>query len=270
MEPGQEIRFKLVLQYDGSRFFGWQIQKSERTVQGEIEAALEHLTGERRPLTGSGRTDRGVHATGQVAAVSLPSRWSSAELKRALNAVLPTDIWVQEIHRVHRDFHPRYDALERSYRYRVGTAEETRSPFHRSWCWPLGAELDPQPMNEAAGALPGRHSFKSFRKEGQPERGEECTVVSAGWKAWDGLGMTFEITADRYLHHMVRYLVGTMVDIGRGRRPLEDFQELLTDPDGALTTSPPAPAAGLFLIRVDYPDTQTPTTREPDEANATR
>lgn len=268
MEPGQEIRFKLVLQYDGSRFFGWQVQKSERTVQGEIEAALEHLTGDHRPVTGSGRTDRGVHATGQAAAVSVPSRWSEEELKRALNAVLPTDIWVQEIQRVPYDFHPRYDAIARSYRYRVGTVDETRSPFYRSWCWPLGAQLDAGRMHEAAGALPGRHSFESFRKEGQPERGEECTVASARWKPWEGLGLTLEITANRYLHHMVRYLVGTMVDIGRDRRPVTDLAALLEDPDGGLTTSPPAPAGGLFLVSVEYPDVHRPSDPETAEANA--
>jgi tRNA pseudouridine38-40 synthase len=252
VETAEDLRFRLTLHYDGTHFFGWQIQKSERTVQGELEAALKQLTGARRPVLGSGRTDRGVHATGQVAAVTVPSRWQADTLKRALNAVLPTDIWVQEIEPVHSEFNPRYAAVARTYRYHVGTASAAQSPFRRSWSWPLAADLDVESMTAAAAVLLGRHSFKAFAKSGQPERGEICTVHSASWMPWEDLGLRFEITADRYLHRMVRYLVGTMVDVGRGRRPLEDMKLLLNDPDGPLKTSPPAPPQGLFLSCVEY------------------
>jgi tRNA pseudouridine38-40 synthase len=161
-------------------------------------------------------------------------------------------VWIQAVHRARPDFHPRYDALSRTYEYRIGSAAEAASPFHARWCWPLPDSLDAALLTAAAAYLWGHHSFLAFAKAGQPERGEECTVRAAGWSDWEH-GPRFEITADRYLHHMVRYLVGTLVDVARGRRPLEDVPRLLeNDPD--LTTSPPAPAEGLFLSHVEYPD----------------
>ncbi len=251
METGETIRLQLVLHYDGSSFHGWQVQPDQRTVQGELQAALERLTGEPRTVMGSGRTDTGVHATGQVASVLLPPRWTPREIHRALNAVLPRDVWVQAVREVDERFHPRYDARGRTYRYRVGTRPESASPFHRGWCWPLGEELDGGLLDAAAERIVGRHSFRSFAKSGQPERGYVCAVADARWRPW-ALGPELEITADRYLHHMVRYLVGTMVDVGRGRRPLEHVSALLEGADG-LETSPPAPPEGLFLAHVEYP-----------------
>jgi tRNA pseudouridine38-40 synthase len=260
VQSREEIRCLLVVHYDGSRFFGWQVQREERTVQQALEDALERLTEERRTVTGAGRTDRGVHSTGQVAAVTLPARWSAASIRKALNAVLPRDVWIAEAREVRPDFHPRYDAVARSYEYRIGLGEEAFSPFHRPWCWPLAEELSMEHLEAAAGYLTGEHSFRAFAKTGQPERGDRCTVARAAWVPWADLGTTFTITANRYLHHMVRYLVGTMVDIGRGRRPLDDLPALLAGgaEDGAaggpgFTTSPPAPPEGLFLTRVAYP-----------------
>ena len=246
-------RLKLILHYDGSAFFGWQMQREERTVQGELEAALTRLTGARRPIEGSGRTDRGVHATGQVAAVSLPDTWEPHKLEKALNAVLPKDIWIESVQPAAPDFSPRFDAVARTYLYRLGTSVLSRSPFHYRSCWALGQDVDPSLLDRAAELLPGEHSFKAFAKSGQPERGDLCTVNAAQWKPWDDLGFSFRITANRYLHHMVRYLVGTMVDIARDRRPLDDLARLLTDPEGDLSTSPPAPPEGLFLHHVAYP-----------------
>lgn len=252
METGDTIRLQLVLHYDGSSFHGWQYQPDQRTVQGELHAALARLSGEERAVTGSGRTDAGVHATGQVASVVLPRRWSPGELHRALNAVLPRDVWVQAVREVDPGFHARYDARARTYRYRVGTEPEARSPFHRGWCWALVQELDLDLLDRAAALVPGRRSFRSFAKSGQPERGYVCSVAQASWSRWS-LGPELEITADRYLHHMVRYLVGTMVDVARGRRPLAEMVGLLEGSEG-LETSPPAPPEGLFLARVEYPD----------------
>lgn len=252
METGDPIRLQIVLHYDGSSFHGWQIQPDQRTVQGELQAALARLSGRERAVMGSGRTDTGVHATGQVASVVLPRRWEPRELHRALNAVLPGDVWVEAVREVDPDFHPRYDARARTYRYRVGIAAEARSPFHRRWCWPLAEELDGALLDRSAALLPGRHSFRSFAKSGQPERGYLCTVERARWSPW-ALGTELEITADRYLHHMVRYLVGTMVDVARGRRPEAEMEALLECAPG-LETSPPAPPEGLFLAHVEYAD----------------
>jgi tRNA pseudouridine38-40 synthase len=249
----KDNRLKLILQYDGSAFHGWQIQPEQRTVQGELEAALEQLTSNHRPVIGSGRTDRGVHATGQVAVVSLPATWQPEKLEKALSAVLPKDIWIKSVEAASPDFHPRYDAVSRTYRYRLGLSRDAQSPFHHRWCWPCPGPLDAGLLDGAAEALVGEHSFKAFAKAGQPERGDRCTVHEARWQPWEELGVTLQISANRFLHHMVRYLVGTMVDIARGKRPLEDLVRLLTEPESDLVTSPPAPPAGLFLHHVTYP-----------------
>jgi len=250
----KDNRLKLILQYDGSAFHGWQIQPEERTVQGELEAALEQLTSARRPVIGSGRTDRGVHATGQVAVASLPHSWKPEKLEKALSALLPSDIWIKSVEPASPDFHPRYDAVSRTYLYHLGLSAEARSPFHRHWCWPLAKPLDVELLECAAGTIVGEHSFKAFRKSGQPERGDLCTIHESCWAPWEALGLTLRITADRFLHHMVRYLVGTMVEIARGKRPLEDLGRLLEEPESDLRTSPPAPPTGLFLHHVTYPD----------------
>ena len=258
MNAVKDNRLKLILQYDGSAFHGWQIQREERTVQGELEAALKQLTSTRRPVIGSGRTDRGVHATGQVAVASLPDTWQPEKLKKALFAILPNDIWIKSVEPASPDFHPRYDAVSRTYLYHLGLSAEARSPFHRHWCWPSAQALDEVLLKSAAETIAGEHSFKAFAKSGQPERGDRCTVHESRWEPWAELGLTLRITANRFLHHMVRYLVGTMVDIAAGRRPLEDIRRLLEEPESELRTSPPAPATGLFLHHVTYPSQPSP------------
>lgn len=263
MHAGDEVRILLVLHYDGSGFHGWQVQPGLRTVQGEIETVVERITGARRSVLGSGRTDAGVHATGQVATVSFPARWSAARARKALNALLPREIWVEEAREVPMAFHPRYDAVDRTYRYRVGTAARSASPFHRPFCWALGEAVDPERLAAAAALLPGTRSFRRFAKAGQPERGETCRVDEARWTPWDDLGYAFTIRANRYLHHMVRYLVGTMVDVARGRRTMDEMVALLEDPDTEATTSPPAPPEGLYLERVRYPTPVEPASEPP-------
>ena len=251
MDPSDTKRFKLTVHYDGSAFHGWQYQPDQRTVQGELEATLSRLAAGPRTAVGSGRTDAGVHATGQVVSTDMPARWNPATLRKALNATLPRDIWVESVEEASGHFHPRFDAVARSYRYDVGTHPLAGSPFHRRWCWVLPERPDLRVMNDLAGRIPGTRSFRSFSKSGQPERGYVCTVERAEWTEW-ALGLRFEITADRYLHHMVRYLVGTMVDVGRNHRSEDAFDALLDD-DPDTRTSPPAPPEGLFLVLVEYP-----------------
>ena len=252
MDAPETIRFSLTVQYDGAAFHGWQIQPDQRTVQGLLQETLARLGDRPCTVIGSGRTDTGVHATGQVASVDMPASWNSSDLLRSLNAMLPDDVRIAAVAAARHDFHPRYDAVARTYEYRIGSSPDASSPFHRRWCWPLTDPLDEALLASGASALPGRHSFRAFAKSGQPERGEECTVHEATWSEWSH-GPRFTITADRYLHHMVRYLVGTMVDVARGRRPPSDVRGLLEN-DPELTTSPPAPPEGLFLSRVEYPD----------------
>lgn len=261
-------RIRLTLHYDGSGFHGWQIQPGVRTVQGELDAALSRLAD--RPITSlaAGRTDAGVHATGQVVGVTMPDRWTAPALQKSLNAVLPADIWAARAEVVSTSFHARYDATARGYIYRLGTTPAARSPFRRGWCWPVADPLDQGVLEEGATGILGEHSFRGYAKSGQPERGYRCTVQTARWTEWSG-GLEFRVVANRFLHHMVRYLVGTMVDAGRGRRPAADVAGLLDEarldparPD-ALETSPPAPAEGLFLARVYYDDEQ-PNPEGPD------
>lgn len=244
--------FKLILQYDGAAFHGWQVQPTERTVQGELEAALFNLTGRASRVIGSGRTDTGVHATGQVASVSIQATWTADKLGRALNAVLPEDIWIKSTSLVRSDFHPRYDAISRTYSYNLGLTEESRSPFNHRWCWPLKTEADVSLLQEMTQLILGEHSFKSFAKSGQPERGYTCLIQEASWDPWKDLGLSLNITGNRFLHHTVRYLVGTLTDIATKKRPIGDFEILLNQPDTSMVTSAPAPPMGLFLTQVAY------------------
>jgi tRNA pseudouridine38-40 synthase len=247
-------RVKLVLHYEGRNFYGWQSQGNRRTVQGELSALLGHLCGDiSRKVTAAGRTDRGVHATGQVASALIPERFGEQELRRALNALAPSDLWVASAERVAESFHPRYDAASRTYVYKLGLGPESRSPFVAPWCWPLGRTLDRGRLEAATGSIPGNHDFSRFAKSGQPERGVRCDVRAARWRTPPGREgiLEFEITADRFLHRMVRYLVGTLVEIGWGRRPVDEIERLLR-PEPGLRAAAPAPAQGLFLTRVEY------------------
>jgi tRNA pseudouridine38-40 synthase len=253
METPASHRFCLTLHYDGGAFYGWQLQPEERSVQGELERVLGKLFARPARVIGAGRTDRGVHATGQVAAVEAPAKWTAGALHRALNALLPADVWVSDVREAAPDFHPRYDAASRAYVYRIGLVAEARSPFHARWCWPLAEPLDREAMERAAGVLVGDHSFLAFAKAGQEHRGDRCTVTEARWAEWEGMGVEFHVTANRFLHHMVRYLVGTLAEVGMGRRTPEEVARLL-EPGSGLKTSPPAPPEGLFLRSVRYPD----------------
>ena len=245
-------RIRFTVQYDGGSFHGWQVQPGERTVQGELERIVSRLTNSPTGVVGAGRTDRGVHATGQVAAATVPARWEADALRRAMNALLPKDIWVANAAVAPERFHPRYDAVSRSYVYRVGLTEESRSPFRASWCWPLVRKIEPASMQHATAQLVGDHSFRAFAKAGQEERGDRCIVTDARWAEWMGAGIEFHVTANRFLHHTVRYLVGTLVAIGLGARNPEDIRHLLAGTPG-FETSPPAPPQGLFLRSVSYP-----------------
>lgn len=242
-----------MLHYDGADFSGWQRQTRERTVQGVLEAALERLCGAHVPALGSGRTDAGVHARGQAVGVRVPSRWTPPELRRALNAVLPPDVWVAAAHEMRPEFHARYSATARAYSYYVGTDEAARSPFRRRWEHAVRGPIDRAALDAAAATLPGEHVFRAFAVQGTapPTDTHACDVRHARWQDRDG-GLVFEVGANRFLHHMVRFLVGTMLDIAIGRRPVADMQRLLDAPDNR-EVSAPAPPHALFLDRVDYP-----------------
>jgi tRNA pseudouridine38-40 synthase len=249
-----ERTVQLVLHYDGSRFAGWQRQPTSVTVQGAIESVLERLFGQHLTVVGAGRTDAGVHARGQSAHVRVPETWNASKLRRALNSLLPPDVWIAQAHNVTDQFHARFSAISRRYTYQLGTDQESASPFRRRYEWRVPWRL----VNEAALAtvasqLLGEHRFYGFAVRGTAPASDEhrCTVTHAAWERHDGR-LDFTIEANRFLHHMVRFLVGTMVDVAAGRRTLESFADLLSAHDN-LAVSPPAPAHALFLEHVSYP-----------------
>jgi len=244
---------QLVLHYDGAEFSGWQRQPGQRTVQGVVEDALERLCSTRVAALGSGRTDAGVHARGQAVGVRVPERWSGVELRRAMNAVLPSDVWVARALEMRDEFHARYSAVSRRYSYYVGTDDEAHSPFRVRHELAVEARLDRAALDDAAGCLEGDHSYRAFAVLGTAPVHDDhrCHVTESRWRDRPG-GLVFEIEANRFLHHMVRFLVGTMLDIASGRRASADFPALLDATDNA-ETSPPAPAHALFLDRVVYP-----------------
>ena len=248
-----ERSVQLVLHYDGAGFSGWQRQPARRTVQGVLETVLERLCGRHVAALGSGRTDAGVHARGQAVGVRVPPAWDAARLRRAMNALLPDDVWVATAWEMRDAFHARYSATSRRYSYYVGLDEDAASPFRRGRELAFRRPLDRELLDGVADALTGEHCFRAFAVRGTaPERDDHrCVVRAARWRERPG-GLVFEVEANRFLHHMVRFLVGTMLDVASGRRPRDDVSALLVASDNA-GVSPPAPPHALFLDAVAYP-----------------
>ena len=244
---------QLVLHYDGSGFSGWQRQPEQRTVQGVVEQALERLCGQPVAALGSGRTDAGVHARGQAVGVRVPEKWTPDALRRALNAVLPEDVWVATAHEMRPEFHARSSATSRRYSYYVGTEDAAHSPFRRRTEFPFEFPIDRSAVRTAAQRLLVEHSLRALAVKGTAPDSDEhhCDVSIARWEDRPG-GLVFEIEANRFLHHMVRFLVGTMLDVASGRRPASDVDKLLGATDNQ-DVSAPAPPNALFLDAVTYP-----------------
>ena len=245
---------QLVLHYDGSRFAGWQRQPATVTVQGVLEGVLERLFQNRVTLIGAGRTDAGVHARGQAAHVRVPETWDASRLRRALNSLLPPDVWIARTHNVTDQFHARYSATTRRYTYQIGTDDQSASPFRRKYEWRIPWKtLDDELLANSASMVLGEHQFFGFSVRGTAPAADEhrCMVTSATWTREPGR-LNFTIEANRFLHHMVRFLVGTMIDVAARRRDVASFSALLQATDNG-TVSPPAPPHGLFLDHVSYP-----------------
>ncbi len=245
---------QLVLHYDGSAFAGWQIQPKQRTVQGELERVLADLCGQRVVAQGAGRTDAGVHARGQAVGVQVASTWTTAKLRRALNALLPEDVWVAAAYEMRPEFHARFSATSRRYAYRVGTDEDAYSPFRRRTEWAYCRPLDVGALQRAAHAVLGSHHFLAFAVRGTAPESDDhrCDIATSQWDVQESR-LVYHVEANRFLHHMVRFLVGTMVEIASGKRPEHSMTDLLDAPTND-EVSPPAPAHALFLERVAYPD----------------
>jgi tRNA pseudouridine38-40 synthase len=244
--------FLAILHYDGTGFVGWQRQPAGRSVQIEFERVLERLFSRRTVVHAAGRTDAGVHAIGLGVGFSAPANWTASAIHRALNALLPPDCWVAAVHPMHSGFHARKSAISRRYRYDIGLDAASASPFRRRFEWALAKPLDVDLLRAAADLIYGEHDFRAFAAKGDKPH-HRCRLSLAEWKLRpNGNGVSFYVEADRFLHHMVRMLVGTMIDVGLGRRPLSDVSALLVREDN-LDTSPPAPPQGLYFIAATYP-----------------
>jgi len=272
-ERQQKQNWKLTLSYDGTDFSGWQVQPGKRTVQGELQGALGRLVGEAPLPQGSGRTDAGVHALAQVASFELQARIPAANLVLALNRTLPGSIRVLDARTVEERFHARHSAVAKTYEYRVlpvePAAEQMCSPFIARYVYAYSWKLDIELLRKAAGALVGEHDFRSFaasepdlaaRRDGadlasQTEaRTTLRTIFSSEWReqATDEFRLLiYRVRGNGFLHHMVRNLVGTMLDVGRGYIKLEEIPQILAARDRA-AAGPTAPARGLFLHSVEY------------------
>jgi tRNA pseudouridine38-40 synthase len=286
--------FKLTLAYDGTDLVGWQRQASGISVQGLLEDALRELDGRAVIVSGAGRTDAGVHALGQVASFSLDRAIESDALARAINAQLPKTVRVVAAIETPPEFHARFAARAKTYRYRIWNGPVI-SPFEHRYAWHITGPLDVGAMCAAARRVDGRHDFAAFQAAGSTTTTTERTILASCVRrrvtaeeqpslssrpSSDGLAsreaeektcsgiesdgfdlsvlrgeglITYEIVGDGFLRHMVRTIVGTLVEIGRGRRAVDWIDDVLASRDRA-AAGPTAPAAGLFLVAVDYGD----------------
>lgn len=240
---------KLTVAYDGTEFVGWQRQGKGVSVQGLIEEALSAIDGAPVTLHGAGRTDSGVHALAQVATARIASPIGDPRLARALNAHLPESIRITGLSTVPDDFHARFSAVSKAYEYRIWNAK-TLPPFIRLYAWHIMEPLDLAAMREGTRAIVGEHDFAAFRSARSVNHTTVRAITSAGWRT-DGAALTFEIAGKGFLRYMVRSLVGTLVEIGRGARPPADMARLLASGDRS-AAGRTAPALGLFLVKVDY------------------
>jgi tRNA pseudouridine38-40 synthase len=251
--------FKLTLAYDGTGLVGWQRQAAGISVQGLLEDALGEVDGKPVTAAGAGRTDAGVHALGQVASASLERSIDGRSLARALNGRLPAAVRVIDACLVPATFHARFDARAKTYRYRIWNAD-VASPFERAYAWHIAAPvLDVEAMAAAAQGVLGRHDFAAFQSTGTDTATTErqvvsCRVVGSSMDERSGHPLiTCEVSGDGFLRHMVRTLVGTLVEVGRGKRPPEWMDEVLASRNRA-DAGATAPPQGLFLVNIDYGD----------------
>jgi tRNA pseudouridine38-40 synthase len=242
------MRFKLTIEYAGSRYSGWQIQKNARTVQGEIERAIHEATGIREfQLYGSGRTDAGVHALAQVAHLDIDATTPAESLRRQINDVLPSDINILRVEKVRHKFHARHDAVARSYVYHVA---RRRTAFAKPFVWWVKDDLDIERMRAAAARFAGLHDFQSFTDDDPEEKSTQVLVDMMDIHE-DGDLVLIHIEGSHFLWKMVRRLVGVLVEIGRGGLAPDDALAMLTE-RSELPARLTAPASGLFLERVYY------------------
>ena len=244
------MRYFLELCYDGAAYFGWQRQTNQPSVQQTIEQALSTLLRQEILIIGAGRTDTGVHASYYVAHFDFEEQIADCQqVAYKLNRILPRDIVIYSLSKVSDTLHARFNALEREYHYYI---EPQKHPFNRHRTWQYNIELDLEKMNQAAAFLLEVEDFTTFAKLNSNNKTNICHVVRADWQQDEDGILCFTIRADRFLRNMVRAIVGTLVDVGRGRYTVEQFRQKVLAKDLS-QASGGAPASGLFLADVQYP-----------------
>lgn len=242
------MRYFIELQYDGAAYFGWQRQPDTATVQGTIEAKLSMLRGTPTEIVGAGRTDTGVNASFYTAHFDSDTTVDCQQLAYKLNKVLPADIAIIRIYEVEETKHARFDARQREYTYFL---TPHKSPFRRYSAWHFTADIDVERMNEAAAKLLEHDDFTSFAKLNSNNKTNICHITHAEWIVEADGTLRFTIRADRFLRNMVRAIVGTLVDVGRGKYSIAEFEDIIVSRDLS-RSSAGAPACGLFLSDVRY------------------
>jgi len=242
--------FKLVIEYDGSAFHGWQRQKNDRTVQETIETALAVMTREPVTLIGSGRTDAGVHALGQAASFATASRLDADAFFNGLNSLLPSDVVIRACERMPDDFHARFAVKSKRYRYHILNTSVAPA-IGRQFVCHIRKPLDVAAMIQAAGSLTGVHDFKAFEGSGSPRAHTVRQVTDSTLKDAGNGNLTYDIQANGFLRFMVRNIVGTLVDVGLGKIRFEEVAAILQSKDRSRAGAT-APPQGLFLMEVNY------------------
>jgi tRNA pseudouridine38-40 synthase len=248
VNAGEGRIYRATVEYDGTDYYGFQIQTGKPTIQGVIEAKLRETVGASERVIGAGRTDAGVHAIGQVISFHACWRHSEGDLERAMNARLPSDIAIRNLAAAPSGFHARFSALSRVYRYTV-LNQESRSPLAQRYAYHVAGLLDIEAMDGASNVLLGRHDFRSF---GSPTKGEN-SVREVKAVAWHRIGdrLTFDIEADGFLRRMVRTIVAALLQVGKGQSEQSDFAAVLARRERG-AAPPLAPACGLCLMQVKY------------------
>ena len=246
--------FKVVLSYDGTDLSGWQRQSNARSVQADLEDALAPVEGASVVVTGAGRTDAGVHALGQVASFTLTKPITAEELFRALNATLPVDVRMLSVEHAPDGFNARFAARSKLYRYRISNSR-VLSPFERRYAWHVSRGLDLDAMKRGARALVGEHDFMALQAKGGTVKTSVRTLTHSDWSEeplpCGGRMLIYEVAGTGFLKYMVRNIVGTLVEVGDGRRSAVSVGEVLASGDRS-EAGPTAPPVGLYLVRVDY------------------
>jgi tRNA pseudouridine38-40 synthase len=243
------MRIRITLEYDGSNYCGWQLQAGQDSIQARLEAVLERIFSQKIRVHGSGRTDAGVHALGQVAAFDLPREFAPPDLQRAMNSLLPPDIAIITAAAASDDFDPRRDARVRVYEYRV-INQECRSAFDYRYAWLVSAPLELAAMNAAARRFIGEYDFAAFRSLGSQEKSTRRRVYVSEWSRAENI-LVYRVEARSFMRHMVRTMVATMVAVGRGKLAPAQITDLIALRDRAMVPAS-APPGGLFLVEVRY------------------